>query len=238
MTIDGRLKTLRYHPHVVYKFTGYYYFQTIIEFEEGETISTISMGSPQGWSISNSGNRLFIKPVSLTPEDSLTNMTLISNKRMYFFEMHADEVEDVTSQEIPFIISFIYPEIDNSAKVIQIENNNPINVTDNKYLNYNYTLSGDATVAPTQIFDDGLFTYFKFDSTQPIPAFFEVGRDGYEGIINYRVEGKNEEEYIVIESIVSQFTLRYGDQIACVFNENKPLDVIVQERKTLFSPAE
>ena len=75
------------------------------------------MGSPEGWNINPSGNRLFVKPVALTKEDALTNMTLITNRRMYFFEMHADEAEDVTSQKIPFIISFLYPELNNSAGV-------------------------------------------------------------------------------------------------------------------------
>ena len=36
LTIDGRLKTMTYHPHQVYKFTGYFFFQTLIEFEIGE----------------------------------------------------------------------------------------------------------------------------------------------------------------------------------------------------------
>lgn len=235
LSIDGRLKTLTYHPHQVYKFTGYFYFQTILEFEIGEEVETISMGSPEGWNITSGGNRMFIKPIALTKEEALTNMTVITNRRMYFFEMHADEVDNVKSQKIPFIISFLYPQLDSGSGVITVENQT-LTSLEGKPLNHDYTLSGDDEIAPSQVFDDGLFTYFKFDESKPIPAFFEVGRDGYEGIVNYRIQGKGDDEYIVVESILSQFTLRYGDTVACVFNERKPLRLIKEERKSLFSP--
>ncbi|MCH2038973.1 MAG: TrbG/VirB9 family P-type conjugative transfer protein [Rickettsiales bacterium] len=235
LTIDGRLKTMTYHPHQVYKFTGYFFFQTLIEFEIGENIQTISMGAPEGWSIQTGGNHMFIKPIALTKEEALTNMTVITNRRMYFFEMHADEVEDVKSQKIPFIISFLYPELDGGSGVIQVQGQQ-ITSLDNRLVNYDYTLSGDVEIAPSQVFDDGLFTYFKFDQNKPVPAIFEVGRDGYEGLVNYRVQGRGDTEYIVVESIESQYTLRYGDTIACVFNERNPLRLIKEERKGFFSP--
>lgn len=235
LAIDGRLKTLTYHPHQFYKFTGYFFFQTIIELEAGETVNTITVGNPSAWSVRPAGNRIFIKPVSLTPEDAMTNMTVITNRRMYFFELHADEVEDMTSQDIPFVISFLYPEIGNSAKVQRVSAKTVTTRLANKALNYDYTLSGDQDIAPLQIFDDGLFTYFKFPQNSPMPAIFEVGTDGYEGLVNFRIEGIEDDEYVVVEAILSQFTLRYGDLAVCVFNERKPLKLKTPEKKGLFS---
>ena len=55
------------------------------------------------------GNRLFIKP---TEQDATTNMTLITNKRIYLFELHAEDtlktgVED--KEHLTWILRFIYP---------------------------------------------------------------------------------------------------------------------------------
>jgi len=51
--------------------------------------------------------------------------------------------------------------------------------------------------------------------------------DGNEALINFR----SEEGYIVVEMVTSQFTLRYGDQIACVFNESMPLPKVNIKKK-------
>ncbi|MDZ5762661.1 Type IV secretion system protein VirB9 C-terminal domain protein [Candidatus Cyrtobacter comes] len=48
-----------------------------------------------------------------------------------------------------------------------------------------------------------------------IPAIFVVHEDGSEGLVNYRMNG----DYVVVEMLAARFTLRYGKQAACVFNE-------------------
>ncbi|MCD6034344.1 MAG: virB9 2 [Rickettsiales bacterium] len=228
-TIDGRMKTLSYHPSEVYKFTGYYYFQTIIELEEGEVIQTISVGAPTEWQIQPSGRRIFIKPISTKPEDALTNMTVITDKRMYFFELHAAEAEDVTDQKIPFIIRFVYPN-QSAGKGIEQISTSGLDLSDKSKYNFNYTVSGSENISPIQVFDDHQFTYFKFPDNSPIPGFFEVDTEGFEALVNYRVEG----EYIVVERVLSQYTLRYGPDIACIYNETNPLK-LHKKRKKLFN---
>lgn len=216
-TIDGRLKTLVYNADEVFKFTGYFYYQSIIEFEEGEAIQNLSVGLPHFWQIQQVGHRIFIKPVSNTAEEATTNMTVITNKRTYFFELHADEAENINEQGIPFIVRFVYPETEKTGEIEQVNRSRII--TNTKNLNYNYTISGPENISPIKIYDDQVFTYFEFRENAPIPAFFEVNSDGYESVVNYRIE----DGILVVEKIVSQFTLRYGDDIACVYNESKPL---------------
>jgi hypothetical protein len=57
------------------------------EFEAGEDISTISMGNPTLWLVETLDNRLFLKPVG--EDNSETNMTVLTNKRVYHFELVA-----------------------------------------------------------------------------------------------------------------------------------------------------
>jgi type IV secretion system protein VirB9 len=82
--------------------------------------------------------------------------------------------------------------------------------------NFNYTVSGDYNITPIKIFDDGQFTYMEFRNKNAIlPAVFSVDSNGYESIVNFRIVDK----YLAIESISSVFTLRYGADTVCVFNE-------------------
>ena len=86
-SVDSRIRVLVYSPDDVFKFVGYYGYQASIELGKGEEVVSISMGDTTSWQIVPSGNRIFIKPME---QDATTNMTLITNKRTYFFELYAE----------------------------------------------------------------------------------------------------------------------------------------------------
>ena len=212
--MDSRLRVMTYNPNDVFKYIGYYGYQGSIVLEDGETIDTISMGDTVSWQMVPSGNRIFLKPIA---PNATTNMTLITNKRIYFFELHAQEAKNISDPNLVFAVRFLYPGSSNG--MVNLATNTGLTVPDlTKKGNYNfkYTISGSDLIAPIQIFDDGRFTYFQFRTlSAPIPAFFQVDKDGTESIINYQVAG----DYIAVEMVASQFTLRYGNEITCVFNE-------------------
>ena len=211
---DSRLRVITYSPNVVFKYVGYYGYQGSIELESGEEIGTISMGDTTGWQMVPSGNRIFLKPID---QDATTNMTLITNKRMYFFELHAEKANNINDPGLAFTVKFIYPDSDqqNSTTENQAFSLVP-NLRKLENFNFKYLMSGSVVIAPIKIFDDGRFTFFEFrDKNAPIPAFFSVDDEGNESVINYQVSG----DYIVVETVESRFTLRYGKEVACVFNE-------------------
>ncbi len=209
---DTRLRVWSYDPNIIFKYTGYIGYQGSIVFDDGETIDTISMGDPTGWQIITSANRLFLKPTST---DATTNMTLITNQRLYFFEMHAEEADSINDPGLAFQVKFLYPSNDNIMNFSNVNADLP-DLTDKSKYNFDYTVSGSNLIAPIKIFDDGVFTYFEFrDKNQPIPAFFSVLSNGEEAMVNYQVKG----DYIVLTSVSDKYTLRYGDEVTCVFNE-------------------
>jgi type IV secretion system protein VirB9 len=214
---DHRVRTVMYQPDVVYKMTGHYRFQSSIEFEPDEEIKTISMGDSTSWLINPSGFRLFLKPVE---QDATTNMTLITNKRTYLFELHAKETDDINDESLTFIMRFLYPEASDTQSISRYLDSVPLPDLERnpgKY-NRNYTISGTNEIAPVRIFDDGEFTYFQFrDKNAEVPAFYWVDESGAESLINYRTRG----DYIVIERVASRFTLRHGRDVVCVFNETR-----------------
>lgn len=213
---ENRIKIVNYTPNTVYKFTGHYEFQSIIEFGADEEIQTISMGTPTPWQIVPAVNRIFLKPVE---DEATTNMTVITNKRMYFFEMHAEEANGVQDDNLNFVVKFVYPEQYNlgTGTVTQVQAQNGPDLSKPEQYNFEYRISGKGNdIEPLQVFDDGEFTYFKFrDINAELPAIFLVDNQGNEGLVNYRQQGG----YIIVERVASRFTLRHGADTICVFNE-------------------
>lgn len=218
---DSRIRTLRYSPNEVYKFVGHYGFQSVIEFSKDEEIQSVSVGDSVAWQIVPAENKLFVKPVE---QDATTNMTVITSRGMYQFEMYGETTEDIRDKSMIFVLRFIYADDEGQEGVTNFANSVGVpDLTDPeilKKLNFKYTVAGIETVAPIRVFDDGEFTYFQFrDRNSEVPAFFYVDPDGSEGVLNFRTSG----DYIVVERVAPAFTLRSGSYVLCVFNEAMPM---------------
>lgn len=210
---DYRIRTVRYSSNEVYKFLGHYGYQSTIEFGKDETIETISIGDSLAWLIDPSANRLFIKPIE---QDATTNMTVITNKHIYQFELHARETENIRDARMMFVMRFAYPQDDYGD--IGMANLDPVPDIDAEPEKYNlkYSLQGSDMVSPIRIFDDGKFTYMQFrDKNAEVPAIFHVDALGNEELVNFRTR----DDYIVVERVSPIFTLRRGGYIVCVYNE-------------------
>lgn len=232
---DSRVRTFVYDPNEVFIFTGHYRYQSSIELSPEETIQSVSVGDSFGWQIVPSGSRIFLKP---TEPDATTNMTVITDQRIYLFELHAEEAEGIRDNEMVFSVRFSYPDeggVTNSVTEFAKEEipdlSDDVLKTDMENYNFNYTVTGSHLISPVKIFDDGEFTYIEFkDKNADVPAIFMVDGFGSESVINYRAAGN----YIVIERVASQYTLRHGDDVACIFNESSPLEKkLPKEEKVL-----
>ena len=211
---DTRFKSFPYIENGVYKVVTLYDNPTFIEFEEGEVISTIINPKRSAWQLIPTGNRLFIKPLE---SDADTELTVMTSKHKYFFEIYAQEPKKDFDEDYTFFFRFRYPN-DEETKSIKKYARSVMPDIDHypeKY-NFNYTVTGEPAIQPIKIFDDGEFTYFEFAPTGSIPAVFSVDASGFESIVNFRMIGP----YVVAEDVSSRFTLRNGADIVCVFNEN------------------
>ena len=230
---DSRIRTVRYSANEVYQFIGHYGYQSAIEFETDEKIQTVSIGDSVSWMVNPAGNRLFLKPID---QNALTNMTVITDKRSYLFELHAEETQDIRDREMVFVMRFIYPNADQAQMDFTTFEAFPDFEKEPEKFNMRYPIRGSPVIEPIRIFDDGQFTYFEFrDKNADIPAFFHVDSDGNEELINFRKRGN----YIVVERVSPRFTLRRGPDILCVYNEtlkviptpppDKPLNTRIRE---------
>lgn len=224
---DSRIRTVRYSPNEVYQFIGHYGYQSAIEFETGETIQTVSIGDSVSWMVNPAGNRLFLKPID---QNALTNMTVITDKRSYLFELHAEETQDIRDKEMVFVMRFTYPQADQSQMDFTTFEAFPDIEKEPEKYNFRYSIRGSSVIEPIRIFDDGQWTYFEFrDKNADLPAFFHVDSANNEELINYRKRGN----YIVVERVSPRFTLRRGPEILCVYNETMKVTPIPEPQKSL-----
>jgi len=218
---DNRIKTFTFSESDVYKLRGHYGYSTVIELSPRETIESVSIGDSEAWQIVRAGrpNILFIKPIL---DNAHTNMTLITNKRMYTFDLSARKAASHQAHNLAFRVKFIYAS-ENDASLAKFSSSSsssydPFRGVEGDSFNFEYSYSGHKRLRPTKAFDDGVFTYLSFPKHENMPAVFEVQEDGSESLVNYNVKGK----YLVISSIAKQFTLRDGNTATCIFNDSYP----------------
>lgn len=106
LTTDSRIKTYIYSQNEVYLLVLHYGFQSHIEFAKGENIETITLGDTYAWQITPLENRLFIKPME---KNIRTNMTVITNRRTYQFDLVAKELMDGDEKDLVYVVRFYYP---------------------------------------------------------------------------------------------------------------------------------
>ena len=221
---DQRIKQVAYDPNQVYELMGTYGYQTTIEFASDEQIKVRTLGDSIAWQTVINGSRLFVKPVE---PNAATNMTIITNKRTYFFKLNSTAKQ----RDMTFLVRFIYP----NASMLNTASGMPNSGNDRSgkgfdpaTLNLHYAASGDKQAIPLQrAFDDGEFTYFQFDKNSEIPAFYIVGSDGTESVVNTRREGA----YMVVERTGHLFTLRNGDAHLCVENTGSKKDTVAMTER-------
>ncbi len=219
---ENRFKSWLYHANGVYHYEGYYTVPTYIEFSQNEKINTIYTPKPKAWSIKPIKNRLFLTPVE---DDADTTLTVMTDKRTYFFELHANVANGAFDPNIAFYFKFRYPSGIDDKKSNSSNNDNSIiqysiikgpDLSKAENFNFNYTVSGDYMITPIKVFDDGRFTYFEFrDKNGIIPGIFSVDNEGFESMVNFRIIN----QYLAVEGVFSVFTLRHGHDTVCVFNE-------------------
>lgn len=208
---DSRVKTFVYNENEVYTILTQFGYQTNIEFGRGEEIQTISVGDRISWQIIPAGRRLFIQTVQ---DNAQTNLTVITDRRAYQFDLKSTTHTKGNEDRLVYVARFYYPDEDwDRPEPVRAPDSllKPA-VEDN--FNFNYTYAGPEGFAPVKIFDDGASTYFQFPSGRA-PTIAAVTANGQE----MPVQARSQSGYTVVPGTASQFALRQGNEVVCVFNE-------------------
>lgn len=226
LATDNRIRVVNYQPDNVVLMNATIFTALQIVFANDEVIENIQGGDLSAWTLDipkDLAYMMFLKP---TIADSNTNMTVITNKHTYYFQLISHPNGTPTDT---YALRFIYP------KKAQANLSTPYNLTPKQSIlnasdrpqnyNWDYSFSGARSIMPLHIFDDGQFTYMQLQPRQAIPAIFAVDNSsGKEAVVNYRREG----DYLIVQQLSPQFTLRADRyHVASVFNNKR-----IQQLKT------
>lgn len=223
---DARLQERLYNPAEVVRIEGQVNVQSTIQFGEDEAIENVAIGDSTSWQVTPNrrANLLFVKP--LAPRAS-TNMTVVTNRRTYLFDL----VANPGARHPLYVLTFTYPEEPEAAEdesalasadpalrpnALEVAAaSDDYAVVDPSTLNFDWAGSGTAALLPQVIYDDGSATFISWADGQPMPAILVKDFQGTEGPVNFAVRG----DLIVLDLVPREIILRSGDDMATLVNE-------------------
>ena len=217
---DPRIERVRYDADRVVTLRGQSNVQTMIEFAPDERIENIAVGDSAAWQVTPNkrGNLLFLKPQGARAR---TNMTVVTDQRRYLFEL----VSAGAGVRPVYVLRFTYPEpllllpaaAPGAGEAVPGPATGAATASPagpaavpprpaEPLRNTAWRVTGDRTLAPEAVSDDGQATYLQWSAARDLPAILAVGADGQEGPVNFTVR----EGTIVIDGVAPRYVLRIG----------------------------
>jgi type IV secretion system protein VirB9 len=225
---DPRILVEQYDPNHVVRIYTKIGNPTLVQFEDDEQIvntpqGMVGMGDAKAWVTKPKGSNIMLKPKAAQPD---TTMLVVTTKRTYAFEIVT--VPSKSRQAPTLIVRFDYP--DTKAKQSKAEAAKQAVVAERLQeiareghgekaagRNRKYMKRGDEVLAPSEVEDDGRFTYMKFDSTSNLPLVYTVQPSGKEALTNFHIDPDS--GTMVIHETAPLFMLRYGDSVMAIRND-------------------
>lgn len=229
---DPRLVEVLYDADRVVRINGKTRVQATIKFGDDEAIENVAIGDSQSWQVTPNkrANLLFVKPLSPT---ATTNMTVVTSKRTYLFDL----VANPRNQPI-YVLSFAYPEApvpreqlepterETATAAEMAAATDPYAVVDPTALNFEWVKRGDTGLLPVRAYDDGRATFLSWPSDRSVPAILIKDHEGTEGPVNFTVRG----DTIIVQGVPREIVLRAGEEAASLVNKG-PVRPVPQLRE-------
>lgn len=238
---DPRLVSRHYNPNEIVRLEGRTGVQAAIAFAEEEHIENVAIGDSASWQVTPNkrANMLFVKPLSA---NARTNMTVVTDKRSYVFDLAASP-----GARPVYVLRFTYPaekaspqQAAGAATLTAVEaqavEKPPV---DPAALNFAWAAKGGtkgkAGLLPQRIYDDGESTFIAWPAGQPVPAILIKDERGVEGPVNYAVR----DDVIVVEGVPQLIVLRLGKAMATLENRGpvRPTPAVSAQPQALATAA-
>jgi type IV secretion system protein VirB9 len=185
---------------------------TDITLHKDEEIVAMALGDTVQWMVNDAPGHVFIKPLH---PDIVTSATLVTTKRTYQLSLRSSPENGKFYQRV----AWDYPDLivlrtQQAARVkatVDMEKarldatviSPGLAVED---LNFNYAIEGDPEWKPSQVFDNGKFTWLRLRKSQDMPAVFALGDDDKAELVNTNIRG----EYMIVQRILPKILLKLG----------------------------
>jgi type IV secretion system protein VirB9 len=193
---DPRIQSIDYDANQVVQIQAAPGYQVTLQFGADEVIENVAVGDSGAWQVSanRNGGHLYVKPLQAVP----TNMTVVTNVRVYAFDLVP---LPGPSPDMAYTVRFNYPA--GAAGPLQSAEAEII-------VEGRYRLSGEQSLRPSRISDDGQHTYIEFPRDAAIPAIYAVDERGRESLVN----GMMRDDLYVIDSVVPRIVFRIDQHTA------------------------
>lgn len=234
---DTKLVMFHFDPDMTYGVKTKENLLTHIEIAEGDVIKGFYPSDSMRWKFHISGDkrRMFVKPsapglftsATLVTEKRVYEMAFISgsNGDDWYQRVtwsYPEGSGDGLPNSIVLGATGVYEDESLSPVVAtsgvpatqeklavssQFEDTRPVGMVDPSKMSFDYTIVGTADFKPITVFDDGRFTWLRFDKKiQSMPAIFLINDEGMPEVLNYTTHG----DYILISRLVKGVLLRLG----------------------------
>lgn len=215
---DARIVEKFYDAGKVVRIEGRTKVQATIQFAEDESIENVAIGDSTAWQVTPNkrANLLFVKPLAT---NAATNMTVVTDKRTYLFDL----VASAAARPL-YVLRFTYPEepkapatglaaaAPSDDELLAITE--PQAITDPAELNFAWAAKGDRKLLPARTYDDGTATFLAWPAGTAVPAILVKDEKGTEGPVNFTVRG----DVIVVDGVPREIVLRSGKAAATLVN--------------------
>jgi len=199
---DPHLQQVDYDADGIVQLRGSPGFEMMVELSPDEQVQNVAVGDSAAWqvSVNKAGDRLFIKPIQ---PDVRTNMTVVTSVRVYSFDL-ASLPEP--GRDMPYTVQFRYP-----APKQVVEPDGFVDVAGITRRLSRYKVSGERTLWPRSVSDDGQHTYISWPRSAPIPAVYTTDQSGEEVLVN-GVMGTD--DVYVVDGVPQTLTFRIDGSVA------------------------
>jgi len=222
-SLDTRVRVVNYNEWQVYSLTTSLRSVLTIEVAPDETIRNVALGDTVSWEVALVGNLLFVKQ---REEAKRTNAVVTSvlpsgALRSYQFEFNGEAGEPSMVK-----VKFQYPgqvaeeRRRAKARAAELEHGRQMSaeVTREAFTgtpNYRYSMSGAADFAPSDAWDNGRVTIFRFAGQTQLPAIYAVSKEGEERQVQVAMQG----DLAVVGTVAPAWRMRIGSAVVCLWNE-------------------
>ena len=196
---DNSTVFFKYAPNQLYKIYCRAGYLTDLELKKGEMVTFVGGGDTSAWAVEKTTvdgvPHIYIKP---TVSTNTTNLIITTNKRSYQLILN-------TSDWYNPMVTWTYGQEEQSA-INLVEKQSVISeISGNvESLNFNYKISGESSVRPVAIFDDGEKTILKFDKIpKRLPSLF-IRSKGKIMMANYKIR----DNCYIVDTVADEFEMR------------------------------
>lgn len=192
---NPRFQSIEYSPDTVFTLRAAPGYQVTVELAPDERIENIAVGDSGAWQVTANrrGDRLFVKAVR---GEVTTNMTVITDARLYSFELTP---LPGPQPDMAYALRFRYPDPAAAQATAATEAQAG-----------RYKMQGSRALIPSGMHDDGVHTYIEWPEGRTLPAVYAVNDQGKETLVN----GMMRDGRMVIDSVQEKLIFRIDDRKA------------------------